>query len=209
METVDNLNSRAAGVFKSLQRAVTAEDFHWLSREASASVGRAWCLKEKNKQGEIVIIIIPVVPSGETVAYKLIPSRELIRRVTVYLDERKLVGTKIRVQGPVYRVFSVKLTLVFRSDILDVERLKKNIEKTLRSFCHALTGGDGEGWEFGKTVTAGAILKQLEKIQGILSIDELRLFDVDTGVTVEKLVVKDDEIPFLDEIQIENRKVTE
>jgi uncharacterized phage protein gp47/JayE len=209
METVENLKSRAAGVFKSLQRAVTAEDFHWLSREASASVGRAWCLKDKNKQGEIVIIIIPVVPSGETVAYKLIPSRELIRRVTMYLDERKLVGTKIRVQGPVYRVFSVRLTLVFRSDILDVERLKKNIEKTLRSFCHALTGGDGEGWEFGKTVTAGAILKQLEKVQGILSIDELRLFDLDTGITVEKLVVKDDEIPFLDEIQIENRKVAE
>jgi uncharacterized phage protein gp47/JayE len=209
METVDNLKSRAAGVIKSLQRAVTAEDFHWLSREASASVGRAWCLKEKNKQGEIVIVIIPVIPSGETIEYKLIPSRELIRRVTAYLDERKLVGTKIRVQGPVYRIFDVRLILVFRSDILDLERLKKNIETTLRSFCHVLTGGDGEGWEFGKTVTTGAILKQLEKVQGILSVDEVRLYDVDTGVTVEKLVVKDDEIPYLNEVQIENRRAVE
>ncbi|MDR0320577.1 MAG: putative baseplate assembly protein [Treponema sp.] len=209
METVNNLKSRAAGVFKSLQRAVTAEDFHWLSREASASVGRAWCLKDKNKQGEIVIIIIPVIPSGETVAFKLIPSRELLRRVTSYLDERKLVGTKIRVQGPVYRSFSVRLTLVFRSDILDIERLKKTIETTLRSFCHALTGGDGSGWEFGKTVTTGAVLKQLEKVQGILSVDEVRLYDVDTGITVEKLVVKNDEIPYLDEVQIENRRVAE
>jgi hypothetical protein len=139
----------------------------------------------------------------------LIPSRELLRRVTAYLDERKLVGTKIRVQGPVYRIFDVRLTLVFRSDILDIERLKKNIETTLRSFCHALAGGDGGGWEFGKTVTAGAVLKQMEKVQGILSVDELRLYDVDTGVTVEKLVVKDDEIPYLNEVQIENRRATE
>jgi len=205
METVDNLKSRAAGVFKSLQRAVTGEDFQWLSREASASVGRAWCLKEKNKQGEIVIVVIPVVPAGENLSLKLVPSRELLRRVTSYLEERKLVGTKIRVQGPVYRAFYIRLTLVFRSDILDVERLKKNIETTLRSFCHALEGGEGNGWDFGKSVTTGAVLKQLEKVQGILSVDEVRLYDVDTGVAVEKLVVKDDEIPYLEEVQIENR----
>jgi len=209
METVDNLKSRAAGVFKSLQRAVTAEDFQWLSREASTSVGRAQCLKEKNKQGEIVIIIIPVIPSGESIACKLVPSRELIRRVASYLDDRKLVGTKIRVQGPVYRVFNVRLTLVFRSDILDIERLKKNIETSLCSFCHALAGGGGGGWEFGKSVTAGSVLKQLEKVQGILSVDEVRLYDADANVTVEKLVVKDDEIPYLEEVLIENRRAVE
>jgi len=209
METVDSLKSRAGGVFKSLQRAVTAEDFQWLSREASASVGRAWCLKEKNKQGEIVVSIIPGIPAGESPAYKLVPSRELIRRVTSYLDDRKLVGTKIRVQGPVYRSFSIKLTAVFRSDVLDVERLKKSIDKALRSFCHALTGGEGEGWEFGKAVTAGAVLKQLEKVAGLLSIDEVRLHDLDAGVTVEKLVVQEDELPYLEEVQIENRRATE
>jgi len=209
METVDNLKSRAAGVFKSLQRAVTAEDFQWLSREASTSVGRAWCLREKNKQGEIVIVIIPVIPSGETIAYKLVPSRELIRRVTAYLEDRKLVGTKIRVQGPVYRAFNIKLTLVFRSDILDTERLKKNIEASLRLFCHAIDGGEGGGWEFGKTITAGSVLKQLEKVQGILSVDEVRLNDGDANVTVEKLIVKDDEIPYLDEVHIDNRRALE
>jgi len=209
METVDNLKSRAAGVFKSLQRAVTAEDFEWLAREASASVGRARCLKEKNAQGEIVIVIIPVIPSGETVACKLVPSRELIRRVNSYLEDRKLVGTKIRVQAPVYRVFTIKLTIIFRSDVLDVERMKKTIEETLRTFCHATIGGEGEGWEFGKLVTAGAVLKQLEQVQGILSVDEVRLHDMDTGITVEKLVIKEDEIPYLEEVQIENRRAIE
>jgi len=209
METVNNLKSRAAGVFKSLQRAVTAEDFEWLAREASASVGRPWCLKKMNTQGEVVIIIIPVIPTGKTLAHKLVPSRELIRRVSGYLEDRNLVGTKIRVQGPVYRVFSIKLTVVFR-DILDVERMKKNIEGTLRSFCHAINGGEeGGGWEFGKAVTAGAVLKQLERVQGILSVDEVRLQDMDAGITVEKLVVKEDEIPYLEEVQIENRRAVE
>jgi hypothetical protein len=209
METVDNLKSRAAGVFKSLQRAVTAEDFQWLAREASASVARAWCLKEKNRQGEIAVVVIPVVPSGAALGFKLVPSRELIRRVSAYLEERKLVGTRIRVQGPVYRGFNILLTLVFRSDVLDVERLKKSIETSLRSFFHAVSGGDGGGWEFGKSVTGGAVLKQLEKIQSILSVDEVRLFDADAGVVVDKLVLKEDEIPFLEEVQVENRREIE
>lgn len=209
METVDNLKARAGGVFKSLQRAVTAEDFQWLARESSASVGRAWCLSEKNQQGEIVIIVIPVMSSRTSLEEKLVPSRELIRRVNAYLDDRKLVGTKIRVQGPVYRVFNILLTLVFKSDVLDVERLKKSIDASLRSFFHAVIGGSGEGWDFGRAITGGAILKQLEKVNGILSIDESRLFDVDAGVVVDKLALKDDEIPYLDEVRIENRREIE
>lgn len=209
METVENLKARAAGVFKSLQRAVTAEDFQWLSREASASVGRAWCLKDKNPQGEICIIIIPARPAAAELSFKLIPSRELIRRVTSYLNDRKLVGTKIRVQGPLYRTFDIQLTLVFRSDVLDVERLTKEIERSLRTYFHPLEGSGGDGWEFGRVVTIGAVLKQLERIEGIISVDDVRLFDRDAGVLVEKLLLRVDEIPYLADVNVENRRETE
>jgi uncharacterized phage protein gp47/JayE len=206
METVNNLKSRAAGVFKSLQRAVTAEDFQWLAREASSSVGRAWCLKERNSQGEICIAVVPLIPSGETLSYKLIPSRELIRRVKAYLDERKLVGSKMRVQEPHYRSFNIALTLVFKSDVLDAERLKKQIDNSLRSSFHALLGGSGDGWEFGKAVTVGTVLKQLEKTEGILSVDSLRLFDSDAKVVVDTLILKEDELPYLEDVAVENRR---
>ncbi len=206
METVDSLKSRAAGVFKSLQRAVTAEDFEWLSREASSSVGRAYCLKERNTHGEICIALIPVIPSGENLSYKLIPSRELVRRVKTYLDERKLVGTKIKVQEPHYRRFNIALTLVFKSDVLDGERLKKIIDQSLRSCFHPLIGGSGDGWEFGKVVTAGSVLKQLEKTEGILSVDAVNLFDGDAEVVVDTLLLKEDEIPYLEDVKIENRR---
>jgi uncharacterized phage protein gp47/JayE len=206
METVDSLKSRAAGVFKSLERAVTAEDFQWLAREASSSVGRAHCLRERNGRGEICVAVIPVMPQGATLGDRLMPSRELMRRVTAYLDGRKLVGTKIRVQAPVYRTFNVFLTLVFKSDVLDAERLKKTIERSLRSYFHPLEGSPGAGWEFGKAITCGAVLKQLEKIEGILSVDETSLFDVDAGIMTEKIALKDDELAFLSEVSVESRR---
>jgi uncharacterized phage protein gp47/JayE len=209
METVENLKSRAAGVFKSLQRAVTAEDFQWLARESSASVGRSFCLRNKDRQGRICTVIIPAMTNVSDYELMLEPSRELIRRVSAYLNERKLVGTPLIVKGPVYRSFSISLEVVFKSDVIDAEYLKRQIDRELRRSFHALEGGSGTGWEFGKDVTSGAILKLLEKIAGILSLDSLEIRDIDAGIKVEKLVLKEDELPFLKTIEISNRKESE
>lgn len=119
--------------------------------------------KKKTKNGEIRTIIIPEIDSGSTYETKLMPSRELIRRVRNYLDDRKIVGNKIVVSAPCYRNFSIKIMLEFKSNIFDFEVEKQKIKENLILFFHSLVGSNGQGWEFGKTVTVGAILKQLEK----------------------------------------------
>ncbi len=205
MESVDNLKGRAAGAFKSLQRAVTTEDFQWLAREASASVGRSYCLKKRNAKNEVCTVIIPVRPAGLGYDVKLIPSRELIRRVKEYLDDRKLVGTPLCVQAPVYKEFNITLAVTFKSDVLDEGKTKARIEEALRRNFDCLEGDEGSGWEFGKEVTVGMILKQLEKINEILSINSVEVFDLDADVVVEKILLRDDELPFLNNVVIEKR----
>ncbi|MDR1626331.1 MAG: putative baseplate assembly protein [Spirochaetia bacterium] len=162
-ESVDSLKARAAGILKSRGRAVTAGDFEWLAREASSSVGRAFCLKEKNRLGEIRVALVPAAPAGEDLRGRLVPSRELLRRVQAYLEERKLVGTGIRLQGPVYHRFSIFLTVTAAAGVLDRERLKRSIEVSLRKAFHPLWGGTGAGWDFGKAVSAGVCLSSLKK----------------------------------------------
>lgn len=208
METVEDLKSRAAGVFKSLNRAVTAEDFQWLAREASASVGRSFCLKDRNSRGEICTVIIPKMDADTDIKAKLVPSQELIRKVRGYLDDRKLVGTVLRVVAPVYRNFDVRLSLVFKTNVFDCEAEKRKIEEQLHRYFHVLYGGEGDGWEFGKYVTAGAVLKQLEKNASILSVNETELFDIEAGVNVEKLVLQADELPYLNSVAISERRVS-
>ena len=205
METVDNLKSRAAGAFKSLQRAVTAEDFQWLAREASASVGRSYCLKKRNAKNEVCTVIIPARPAGVGYDVKLLPSRELIRRVKEYLDDRKLVGTPLCVQAPVYKEFNITLTITFKSDVLDEGKTKARIEECLRRNFDCLEGDNGSGWEFGKEVTMGMVMKQMEKINEILSINSVEVFDLDADVVVEKILLRDDELPFLKNVIIEKR----
>lgn len=202
MESIDSLKSRAAGVFKSLNRAVTSEDFQWIAKEASSSVGRAHCLKNKNKKGEICTIIVPELSSGMSYDTKLVPSRELIRRVRKYLEDRKLVGTAITVQGPVYRDFEITLSLEFKSNVYNIEAEKQKIKELLLVHFHSLLGDNGQGWEFGKSVTKGAILKQLEKTDSILSVNQTEIKDIDANISVDKFILKDDELPYLSSVTI-------
>ena len=186
-------------------RAVTSEDFEWIAREASPSVGRANCLNKRNSKNEICTVIVPVRPAGVGYGTKLIPSRELIRRVKEYLEERKIVGTPLCVQGPVYKEFNISLALTFKSDVLEDSGVKNKIEKALRSYYDSLEGDEGEGWPFEKEITGGSVLKQLEKINEILSVNTVELFDLDANVQVEKILLKDAELPFLNKVVIEKR----
>ena len=205
METVDSLKGRAAGDFKSLQRAVTCEDFQWLARKASSNVGRAYCLKKRNSKNEVCTVIIPVRPAGVKYDLKLVPSRELLRRVKEFLNERKIVGTPICVQAPVFKEFNITLAITFKSDVIDEGRTKVRIEENLRRNFDCLDGDEGSGWEFGKEVNIGMIMKQLEKINDILSINFIELFDLDANVAVEKILLREEELPFLNNVVIEKR----
>ena len=48
-------------------------------------------------------------------------------------------------------------------------------------------------------------MKQLEKINEIFSINSVEVFDSDAGVFVEKIILRDDELPFLKDVIIEKR----
>nr|MBP3282876.1 putative baseplate assembly protein [Treponema sp.] len=205
MESIDDLKRRAAGVFKSLERAVAKEDFEWLSMKASGAVGRAYCLKEKQRDGSIRTLIIPKITGEDDLKTELYPSRELIRRVKQHLEERKLVGTKISVGAPIYRKFSLKLTIEFKGNVFNLEEEKRRIMENLRIYFHPLFGSIGNGWEFGKDITVGIVLKHLEKINSIMSVKEIVIFDEASNMSVDALTINDEELPLLDEIEIVER----
>ena len=79
---------------------------------------------------------------------------------------------------------------------------KQKIKENLVLFFHSLVGANGQGWEFGKSVTVGAILKQLEKINSILSVNETSIFDIDADVSVDELSLQDAELPYLSSVTV-------
>jgi len=205
LEELDNLKKRASGIFRSRNRAVTSEDFSWLAYEASSSVGRTICLPKVNNQGEIVVIIIPRREKID-LKEKLYPSSELIRRVKDFLNERKLVGTKLCVSGPLYRSVSIHLKLVFKKEIKETRSAKDEIEKKILSALHPLIGGKGNGWEFGESLQKEFIQRTLDRDSSIHHLEDIRLIDNDSKMEQDQISLRADELIFLEKLVIEDRR---
>jgi hypothetical protein len=208
IESLDDLKRRASRMFKNLNRAVTAEDYEWLAKEASSSVARAKCQSRTGKYGEIILIVLPNPDSDDfDITQDLYPTSELLRRVRDYLSARKLVGTKLKVEAPVYRSITINIKLVYRKDISELQIVNEQVELCLRRFLHPITGGSlGEGWEFGMPLTKNDIFTVLEGIDAVHFIEEIGIVDNAAGMTVEKLVIDEDSLISVFKVNIQERK---
>jgi predicted phage baseplate assembly protein len=152
-ETLAQAKLRAPEALKSHDRAVTAEDFELLAREAGP-IARAKALPLYNPNfpgidvpGAVSVIIVPNAASPTPM-----PSPGLLRTVCAYLDQRRLITTELYVMGPTYVPVAIAVEVVASVDA-DVAVVQQDVESALTTFLDPLHGGsDGQGWSFGGTI---------------------------------------------------------
>jgi predicted phage baseplate assembly protein len=208
LEDLERLKSRATNIFKNFNRAVTAEDYEWLAKEASTSIGRAKCLPNVGKNGEVILIVVPEIDAGDiNLKEKILPTAELLRRVKEFIDLRKMVGTKLRVEAPIYKNISINIKLVFKKNISEVQILKDRVELLIRRFFHSLKGGHiGNGWPFGMPMTKNEVFRALEKHDGISYLEEITIIDDDIEAEIEKVILPDDGLIYINQVNIIERE---
>lgn len=101
------------------------------------------------------------------VAPNLQPGSRLIGEVKEYLDHRRLLTTRVHVNGPRYVTVGVQLTLFLKPDAIESAVRQKAIEELLRFF-HPLVGGqDKRGWPFGRSVYVSEVYELLDRAPGV------------------------------------------
>ncbi|MEA3502876.1 MAG: putative baseplate assembly protein, partial [Actinomycetota bacterium] len=188
--TVDQMLKIGPAMISHRNRAVTAEDFEWLAREASRKVARARCLPNTNNQnareaGWVTVVIVPDSLEG-----KPMPSLELKRKVRKYLEARcanTLAHRQhLHVKGPSYVEIGT-LADVYVTSMDVATEAECRVRSALDAFFHPLSGGpEGEGWEFGRNVTASDIYALLEPIEGVDHVGNVRFSC--NGTTDEEIV---------------------
>ncbi len=209
-ETVDEAKLRAPHLFKHRFRAVTADDYEWLAKEASSQVARARCLPAHRREGEVTIVIVPKAPGNHLdLRERLEPSRELLRRVTAYLDERRLLTSRLHVIGLAYADLGIQAEIAVKTSTSEgSQAVKTEVEKRIREFLHPLTGGpDGQGWPFGMAVGKSDLYIALEKVPGVHFVSEIRLMDLDSQAEVEKLVLEPRVFAFPAQVQVTEKRM--
>ncbi|MGH3620753.1 MAG: putative baseplate assembly protein, partial [Sciscionella sp.] len=176
-EDVASARQRAPLLLRTRFRAVTAEDYEVLAAEVGRGLARVRCVPE---DGNVVrVLVVPGAESGQDGRLefgRLRPSDDVLAEVSAYLDERRTLGARVVVEPPFYRGVTVvaRLTAARRAS---TRLLRLDALEALHRYLHPLTGGpNGTGWPFGKAVLTGDLYALLQRIDGVDTVETVRLF---------------------------------
>jgi predicted phage baseplate assembly protein len=180
-ESLADAKRRGPIMLRTRSRAVTAEDYEAISREAAPEIARIHCLtagEDDVAHGAVKVMVVPAATStyGQFQFPDLVPHQETLDRISARLDEVRLVGTKVLVEPPRYRGVTVVARLVARTR-LRTDEVRQRALAALYAFINPLTGGpDGTGWPFGRPVVRGEIFGLLQAVQGVDVVEDVRVY---------------------------------
>ncbi|TCP59007.1 putative phage baseplate assembly protein [Tumebacillus sp. BK434] len=160
-------------------RAITAQDYEWLARQAYHDIAKVKCLPGYNArmERENGCITLAVLGSGGENGRPFFP--QLKRKVEEYLAERSAntiaMATRITVIEPVYLEISIfaQLAVTSMDQIVPAELMA--VQK-LNRFLDPYTGNyDGKGWEIGQQIHASVFYGLLKAVPGVNHVKKLSL----------------------------------
>lgn len=186
-EDLEDARLRAPHVLRTRRRAVAADDFEHLVRQAfAADIARVRCLQAslpgadgRPGPGQIYILAIPRLPEHLAAGYipegQLALDDELRERIEAYLDEHRLLTAELTVRTPDYRRVSITVDVQARAES-DPRRVEQDIAARLEAFLNPFVGGlEGQGWPFGRDLYLSDLYACIQSIEGVAYIKDLRM----------------------------------
>ncbi|MFN2588665.1 MAG: putative baseplate assembly protein [Actinomycetota bacterium] len=164
-------------------RAVAARDFeHQATLAAPNEVVRVRCLPAGDgaDAGGVRVLVVPAVRDdamGRLVFGDLAElPRSLVEKIGSHLDRRRVVGTRVTVEPPLYMGISIEAQIRV-APRTDPKRLEQSALEALYRYFHPLRGGpDGTGWPFGRPVHGGEVFWVLQRLPGVAFVEDARLY---------------------------------
>ena len=169
-ETLNDAKVRGPLLLRSRGRAVTAEDFEELARDAASGAVRVKCVPELGVAAGVRVLVVPRVAGDEVGRIEradLNAPEQVLRQIWLALDACRLVGTRMLVQPPDY----VGLTIVVRLSArpgFDAAEVRTSVLRALYRLFDPLVGGpEGTGWPFGRSVQSHEVYATLSRVAGV------------------------------------------
>lgn len=179
-ESLDAAKARGPLLMRTRSRAVTAEDFEVLTREAAPDIARVRCLVAGEGDvapGSVKVLVVPAAARdrGRIRFEDLLPLPETLERIAARLEEARVVGTSISVEPPMYRGVTVVSRLIARPRV-NLNRVREEALDALYEFLNPLSGLENAGWPFGRPVQAGEVYAVLQRVHGVEMVEDVRVF---------------------------------
>ncbi|QJW34869.1 putative baseplate assembly protein [Cellulosimicrobium protaetiae] len=203
-ETVDEARVRGPLALRTRDRAVTAEDYEHLTRVAAPGLARVRCVAAPGVAEGVRVLVVPAAPAdddGRRRFEDLVPDPDLLARVVEHLEPRRTLGARVVVEPPRYQGVTVVARVSARS-----RARRATVEaaalRALYTYVDPLGGGrDGRGWPFGRAIHAGEVFAALQRVDGVETVEDVKLFAADPitgdrGDPVQRVEVEPEALAF-------------
>jgi predicted phage baseplate assembly protein len=210
-ETIEEAKERGPIFLRTRSRAVTAEDFEQLTRQAAPEVARVRCVGATNgpDAGGVRVLIVPAAPMERGIIRfeDLEPSADVLRRIAEQLDRVRLIGTRVTIEPPAYQPVTVVAMLRAAPNVSPVRIRDEATERLGRYFNPICGGPHGDGWPWGRPVQAGDAFGVLQGLPGVDLVEEVLLFGAnlatrERGEPTQRVVLDPDSLVFSFQHQI-------
>ncbi|RSS67420.1 putative baseplate assembly protein [Streptomyces sp. WAC06614] len=179
-ESLADLRERAPLLLRTRDRAVTAEDYEVLARQAAPEIARVRCLAAGEPgvpAGSVKLLVVPAPPGGTHIRFEhLVPPEAVLERIAAHLEPRRLLGTHVLIEPPLYRAVTVIARVRARRGA-DPDQVHDDVSAALYGFLDPIDGGpEGTGWPFGRPVQTGDLYARLHAVDGVDLVEELKLY---------------------------------
>jgi predicted phage baseplate assembly protein len=179
-ESVADASVRGPLLLRTRDRAVTVEDYEYLAREAAPDTARVRCVPIAGDPGAVRLLVVPKVTNPVDLRFsELRPAPETLAQIASYLDERRVLGSRISVEPPYYQGVTVVAQLRARPRTAPVALQTRAAEALFRYLNPIVGGSDGTGWPFGRPVQSGEIFAVLQRLAGVDLVEDVKLFGAD------------------------------
>ena len=205
---LDDAKLRGPALLRTRYRAVTAEDYEYLAQQVEGVGRVRCLQprpddREAPAPGTVTLLVIPSMPplagaeldrhinQHEAITQeerrraiemeledglKLPPATQV--RLRDFLDERRLLTTRIEVHEPNYVWVTVQ-TRIRTLPKAEPERVRRDVSIALYRFLHPYFGGpDGTGWQFGAPLTIDKVYALIQSVPGVEYATELNLYPI-------------------------------
>jgi predicted phage baseplate assembly protein len=125
------------------------------------------------------LVVLPALPGEPSLPVPFValqPRPELLSKIAAYLDERRVLGTRLLVEPPAYRWIRAVAT-VRLGPLANPDRVTQDAIAALYRYLHPLYGGpEGTGWPFGRDVQSGELLATMQRVPGVEAVEDVKLY---------------------------------
>jgi predicted phage baseplate assembly protein len=189
-ESLESAMMRLPALLRSRERAVTESDFEFLATQAlPAAIGRVKCLQPRPSEagrvapGQVYVLVIPRLarPEGYLDPEHLNLDPDDVSALTAYLDERRLLTTRLDIRPPAYYWVACRVQLRAAPGVAQAE-VEGEVLRRLYRFLNPLTGGpDGKGWPFGRDLFLSDVYQCLQGVPDVQFIRGVQMFAARPG----------------------------